>query len=210
MGDRWLFAALALVLAVPASASQTLRASKDFVVGDASEVRVDFPAGSLEIGTSPDSRLHATMTARCKFGHDCSRRAENLRLVSETHGRTLVVKLEGLAKFNNKGLEVTLRLAVPRELELDVEMGAGELDVRGAENDVTVDVGAGDVEIRIPQQAVRSVHVDVGVGDATFRAPHGRVRGGGWISKHLAWDDGAGDARVRVHLGVGDASVMLD
>ena len=51
-----------------------------------------------------------------------------------------MVKLEGLAKFNNRGLEVTLRLAVPRELELDVEMGAGELDVRGAENDVTVDV----------------------------------------------------------------------
>ena len=42
MGDRWLFAALALVLAVPASASQTLRASKDFVVGDASEVGSTF------------------------------------------------------------------------------------------------------------------------------------------------------------------------
>ena len=208
MNPRWMPALLVLALGTPAFASEKFTASKDFDAGDATGVRVRFPAGSLQIARSPDRRVHATMTARCKWG-DCSDRVEKMRLVSDQHGDRLDIKLEGL-NHHSSWLEVTLRLEIPRELDVDVDMGAGDLDVRGTEQDVNVELGAGDIDIRVPEQAVRSVVLDVGVGDATMRASRGRVRPSGWLGKHLDWDEGEGAARVRVHLGVGDASVMLD
>jgi hypothetical protein len=202
---------LLLALASPAAAGQLQTVSKTFSTESAANIEVGFPAGDLTITAGDGSEVAVDMTARC--GHDygtCAEQAREVRLTSEKRGGTLHFKLEGLRKVNSHGLSIDLRMRVPRSLALSVEMGAGDLEVRGMEGDVEVHLGAGHVDIRAPERAVHSVKLAVGVGDATMLRQRERHEGSGFISKTLRWRGGAGPAGVQVDVGVGDVDVRLE
>ena len=199
-----------LALATPAGAKDVMTASKTFGAGTAETVYIDFPAGDLVITEGSASDVRATMTARCAHGgRRCVEQAQWVRLVSETTGKTLRLELQGVPKFNNHGLSIELRLEVPRTLAASVKMGAGELDISGLERGVDVHMGAGDVKIRMPEPAVRSVRLKVGIGETVLSRPGERRNGSGFLGKALRWE-GLGSADVAVHLGVGDIGVTLE
>jgi hypothetical protein len=187
--------------------------TKTFKTDGAHDLRIDFPAGELTIVAADVVDVSATMTARCNDSDDysdCEERAERVRLLSDVQGGTLRLKLEGLPKANRHGFSIELRLEVPKSLGLSVDMGAGEVDIRGMEDDVTVELGAGDATVHAPEQSIHSVRLTVGLGDATLVHGHDRIEGKGFISKSLRWHEGRGPARIEVDLGVGDIDVALD
>ena len=91
-------------------------------------------------------------------------------------------------------------------------MGAGEVRISGLGRDLNVELGAGDIEIRMPEDAVRSVELQAGVGDAQLRRTRGSVETARahLIGASVRWNEGRGDARVQAQVGAGDVDLVLD
>jgi hypothetical protein len=190
--------------------SATRSVSESFATAGARGVAIHFPVGDLSIEAADVDAVQATLIAHCRFGgKGCERRTERLRLVSKRRGERLDLKLEGYPRFDLGGLQVELRLLVPRSFRIEVHMGVGAAELRGLDRDVEVHMGVGDVEIHAPGQSVGSVQAHVGIGDAQLSHDGRRIDGSGFIAQKLRWNEGAGRGRVEVHLGIGSVDVAL-
>jgi hypothetical protein len=136
--------------------------------------------------------------------------ADHLILDSDDTGGTLNLRLHKYPHWNNHGMTVIGTLSVPRALAVDIEMGVGELDITGIEGDLDIQLGVGDAEVRALRSRAGHVTVDTGIGDADIRGGGSGTRSRGFIGSHAVWDEGQGRASVRLHVGVGDASVSLE
>lgn len=206
------FAAAALLVALPVAADEVIRTiDRQISAADASRIHLEFPVGELKIeaGTGREVEVHVDLKCDSSRKTRCIEATKAITLVA-TPGERLHVELKGWPKSGSRGMEADVRVTVPRDLPLQAELGVGELGVSGMEADLSVDLGVGDVEIVMPESAVRSVSIDTGVGDATVYAASQRIEGSGFISKDVKWTKGEGKARVSVDLGVGDAQVRLE
>src|SRR6185503_15127457 len=105
-------------------------------------------------------------------------------------------KFKGIPKTESHGLQVSARLLVPRALATRIEMGVGELKVREMHGQLDLDLGVGEVDVRGPEHAYRSARAETGVGDASVRTRAGQVRDRGFIGRSALWDDGAGAGAI--------------
>ena len=125
----------------------------------------------------------------------------------------LVHQLVGLSvEGGDLTLESLLVVVRLRSRELAVNMTAGELHVSGVDACLSVDMGAGDVEIQAPADMVGRVALDAGIGDAhlsvgesSYEAPRSWL-----IGAELLWEQGTGPCDLVVDLQAGDINVSLD
>lgn len=203
--------AAALLIALPAAADEVVRTlERQFSAAEATRIHLEFPVGELKIeaGSGREVEVHVDLKCDSKRKTRCVEATKVIELVGST-GDRLHVELKGWPKSGSRGMEADVRVTVPRDLPLQADLGVGELGVSGMEADLSVDLGVGDVNIVMPESAVRSVSVDTGVGDANVYAAGQHIEGSGFISKDVKWTKGEGKARVSVDLGVGDAEVRL-
>ena len=89
----------------------------------------------------------------------------------------------------------------------------GDLTLGDMSGDVRADVGVGEVRVRTQEEYVASVDLEVGVGGASMRPdPRRRSRERSWgikLGDDLRWNDGDGEAHIRIDVGVGDIDVRL-
>ena len=176
-----------------------------------SAVDLNFAAGALNIDGTDGSTVRLRVRARCddESDHRCAEVLERLRVHSRVDGDCLRLEVRGLSDGRLRDLDLEATLEIPRTIALDLDMGAGELEIDGLESGIDVDLGAGEAAIRIPERAVRSVEMTVGLGEASL------VRGGRRqefvriLSSPVRWEDGTGRSRVDISLGVGEAEVTL-
>ncbi len=201
---------LALSAALPARAENLGTLEASWPAGGIQRVKVEFPVGDLDVIATDAPTVRALMTVRCRGGgRGCVQRSKRLRLVSNQRGGTRFVKVEGFPKFSNLGIQVSLRVEVPRSRAVDLEMGVGDLNVDGIEGDVSAELGVGDVEVSMRERDVNSVRLAVGIGDASLdRAAH-RQQVSGFLGKKVHWSEGSGRSHVSVDLGIGDISMRL-
>ena len=177
----------------------------------ARRIALDLPPGEIRIEPSPDGRLRVELGVYCAFdGERCDERAAKLSLATEVDGNTLRFRVDGMPAVNARGLNLRGRIQVPRATTLEVNLGAGELKIRGIEGDLDVDVGAGEIEIDLRERDVRSVRVGVGIGEATLSVSGHTIEGSGWLGHRVRWGEGSGPSRIAVNLGVGEVHVGLD
>ena len=174
-------------------------------------VKIEFAVGELKIVPGNDSNVRFEISIRCKNESEsrCEELANHLRFESDDRNGTLYLKLDRYPKWC-KNFNVTGTLTLPRTLPLDVEMGVGQLSITGLENDIEVDLGVGEADIRTSRALANSVSVDTGIGDASIRGAVGEIERRSFIGSHASWDAGRGRSAVRLHVGVGDATVRLD
>ena len=198
--------------AAPSRAAMLVTDPHDFPVTEKHRVRLEFPVGELRVIPSDESRVRFDIKVRCRHASDerCAELADQLILDSDDTGGTLNLRLHKLPHWNNHGMTVIGTLAVPRALAVDIEMGVGELTISGIEGDLDVQLGVGDAEVRALRAHAGHVSVDTGIGDADIRGGGSGTRSRGFIGSHAVWDEGQGRASVRLHVGVGDASVRLE
>jgi hypothetical protein len=215
-GGRALAAAAAAVLviptALPAQAGARDRidvADKIVDVDGAGRVKLDFPAGQCTVLGTDDDRVRLEVWAECKGGSRCADRVERIRVRSDHDGDAVRFAVDNYPKIDTN-FHLEAMLYVPEHLALDVDMGAGELEIRHVGDDLQAELGAGSVQVRLDERLVRSVSLDVGVGDASLRRPGRSHHGKGWLGKSVHWDQGQGRARVKIDVGVGEASVRLE
>ncbi len=206
-----LIAALLACGVAPAGADNLGTLEGKWPVGNTEEIRVQFPIGELVLESTDEPEIRALLGVRCRHGRpSCIERSKRLRLVTQLAGRTRQIRLEGMPKFGSHGLEVSLHIAVPKVLAVDAEMGVGSCRAEGILRDLHVELGVGDVNVLMSERDVRSVQLTVGVGDATLHHGSRAQAVSGFLGRKVRWNQGAGEARVSVELGVGDVDVRLD
>ena len=206
-----LIAALAVVAPAAARAQNLGTLEGSWPAADLDAIRVHFPVGDLILESSDDAQIHAELSVRCRHGgRSCQDRARQLRIITQVTGKTRRIDLEGMPKFGSHGLETTLRIAVPKTLAVDADMGVGDCRVDGLMRDVRVELGVGDVTVQAKERDVKSVRLTVGIGDATLHHGGNAQAVSGLLGRKVRWTDGTGDSNVSVELGVGDIDVRLN
>lgn len=203
---------LLAALSLPSGAAERTISGSWRLAGD-QDVRVDFPVGELRLTGVAGDAVEVDLDVRCKRSTSrCREAMEKIELVAHEGERRLTLEIARHPKWLWDNLELTGEIALPSARDLTVDMGVGELEIDGLAADLTVDMGVGEVWIRMPTAAVRSLHLDAGVGEANARFPDGWIEGSRpfLVGSEIVWDDGPGDARVRVDLGVGEVDVRLE
>jgi hypothetical protein len=206
------FAGLCLVAATATHAAVFETDSHTFPVTASHRVHLEFPVGQLKVIPSDGARVQFDLRVRCRGRSEerCQELADHLVLESEDRGGTLHLKLDNYPKWNNHDMTVIGELRVPRALAVRVEMGVGELDIEGLEGDLSVDLGVGDADIRMPRTRASDIEVEAGIGEASIRGGGANTASRGLIGSHASWSGGGGRSSVRLHVGVGDAEVRLE
>ncbi len=204
--------AAALLWVAPASADELVRTlDKQLSAQNSAGISLDFPVGELIVEGTTGRQVQVQVELECDSMRKsrCVEATKGIEVISTVSADRLRVGLKGWPKSGTRGMEATFRVSVPRDLPLRVDLGVGEIRISGVENDLDVDLGVGEANITMPESAVASVSVDTGVGESNLSAQGQRWESSGFISKELDWRKGSGKAKVRVDLGVGEASVKL-
>jgi hypothetical protein len=155
-------------------------------------IRMQLAAGDYKIGGSPDDKI------RVEWRADRADQGVNVRADAEIRGTTAVISTGGF----KDGVHFTI--AVPARSDIDVEMTAGDLDVRGIEGNKKVESWAGDVTVEVGQPTqYRSVEASVRAGDLNAR-PFNVSKGG--LMRSFSWK-GSGPYSLAVKLFAGDLTL---
>jgi hypothetical protein len=204
--------AWALLPLSPAAADEPIRTLRQEVSLDgATAAQVKVGVGDVRVTGSRRGNASVTVDIRCSLSdrERCRERAGHIGLEIRRDGDWLVLAVEGFPRLGGGGLSADVAVELPAGLRFQADLGVGDVEVRGLESDVEVDVGVGDVTLELPAGKVRSVELDTGVGDAVLDVEGGRVTGAGLVAKGLDWSRGKGEAHVNVNSGVGDITVEL-
>jgi hypothetical protein len=204
---------VSIALAAPLAAGVDRKLDESFDLRSAGQLRVDFEVGELDIEAWDGQQVEVELELRCrKRSASCERRLEDVEILSDWRGDRLEVSFEGLSKRVSNKMEVEALIRVPESVELSVDMGIGDLDIRGILHDVFVDMGIGDVSLSLPESAVRAVYLDAGIGESRIWGSHGRVDSSRpfLIGSEVEWESGDGNSEIVVDLGIGEVSVHLD
>ncbi|MDH3402144.1 MAG: hypothetical protein OEP45_00910 [Acidobacteriota bacterium] len=178
------------------------------------EVRIDFPVGELTIEGVSGAELSIEVTGRCKrHTESCDEHLDEVELEVRERRGSVVVEVAPYSKWRWwDSLELEAWRRHPADRPLAVDMGVGELTVKGTQGDLELDLGVGEASVELAARFVRSVHVDAGIGDTELLVPDGWVDGerSFLIGSEASWRDGTGAARIYVDVGVGEAVVRLD
>ncbi len=200
-----------LVLALPAHALDLRADTKAYPTDGLRALHLTLPAGEVLIEGTDDDHARITVGVHCD-GHSserCRELARKLELESRRDGDALVLEVRDEAKWRRGNAHVRFEVQVPRRLALEVEFGAGELEVIDVGRDIDVEMGAGEATFRLREADVSSVRATVGVGEASLRSGDRTYPSRGFISRTLNWEGDRGIAHVKVALGAGEVSFRL-
>lgn len=164
------------------------------------KLTIENPAGSLEITGWGEPRVELVATKRARSEGDLQEIDVEIR--EEPDG----VRIRSLhSEIVSKWL-VDYRLKVPYGVALEIDQGAGEITIADYAGSITVDLGAGDLnlkEVRAPE-----ISLDVGAGNVDAVVLE---------SQRIEIDLGTGDLDLRlppdasfaveVRVGVGDLTI---
>ena len=208
-----LAAVAALCVAAPAGADSYLQAGpKELPLEGASRLRLEFPVGRLTLEGDDGGTVRVLVRVECRERNyqDCKREANRIRIDHRRSGDRLVIEFEGIRKeFGSPRVNVQVEVLVPRELASSVEMGVGELRVSGMRGDLDLELGVGELSVKVDEDGYRDAEAECGVGDATIRTEKGDVRERGFIGHTAHWSEGDGKSIVHGHVGIGEATITL-
>lgn len=155
-------------------------------------VRMRLAAGDYKITGAPDDKI------RVEWRADRAEQAATLKADAEIKGTTAVISTGG---FKN-GIHFTISL--PARSDIDIDLSAGDLDLRGIEGNKRIDTWAGDVTIEVGQPDLyRRVDASVRAGDLNAR-PFNVSKGG--LMRSFSWT-GKGPYTLAVKLFAGDLTL---
>lgn len=138
-----------------------------------------------------------------------------------------ILRIEVETDSDDRHFEENWTLELPARLDFNLDLGVGDVDVRGLAGGLTVDIGVGDL---VAEEVSGDLEIDIGVGGASIRAAavnYGSVDGSGgvgdteltvsgekisssgFIGRSANWT-GNGDHVIEISVGVGDAKVTLE
>jgi hypothetical protein len=181
---------------------QRERVEETFSLGTAPDLEITDFAGSVTIraGDGDAVRVVATKKASSQSRLD--------RIDVDMNARSGGLKIETRKLFNTGNASVDLEITAPAGSRVTVDTGAGEIDIRGVTGRIDLHSGAGTVAVRGAQGPVQ---VDLGAGQIDYEGtPSGDCRfqtGAGEIIIRLPEDP---NVRIDVGTGLGTVAVEFD
>lgn len=216
---RRFLVSLIMISAAPLhAADRTLHFSQP--VGDLEAVTLEVGAGDVTVTGCDCNEITAEVTVTGKRWQ-----LEDLDLEAQTTGKTLKLSLSP-RKYSGKKAGEDWTLKLPRQLNLSVEAGVGDVRIRGMNGELEVqlgvgdvvitelvsnlvaETGVGDVEVRGSWAAVGRMRLNAGVGSVTVHTPEGKLSGHGIVSESLV-KKGPGKSNISITTGVGDITLIL-
>jgi len=231
MSRHWFLAFAIAALAVPTQAATTRTLADEVPAAGIERLQLESGVGDVEIVASDRDTVALEVVLKPRRGGIFSsmtraeREVDEARLEVTTDRGTLSLSIA--SSSSERRFEERWSVQVPARLALDLTVGVGDVQVRGAAGGVTLESGVGDVLLGV---AGGDVALEVGVGDVAVTAPadgYGRVdcsggvgegrvtvrgttvEGGGFVGHSTTWK-GDGPARLKLEVGVGDARVTLE
>jgi hypothetical protein len=184
--------------------------SQSYFAGDAQRVKIHLTFGSLEVEGTSERNAEVELTIQCRRDdvEKCRSRAERIRLQPSISKGTLHLNLKNTPRGQAQGLDAVMKVRLPSNLGLEVDISGGDVTVHGMTSDLEIDSGGGDVEATFPQDRVEYVKIDVGFGHASLWTKDGnRIEGSGF-PRSITWRS-TGTAKVEVDMGGGGAEIRL-
>ena len=232
MKRSWIVLAIALAIATPLSAAAPRILDGRVPAADLETVRIDAGVGDIDITVvGGTDEVAVTVELKARRGGFFSSLKKAQAEVDEAELRLDVsrgvLRLKISTEIDDRHFEERWTVELPARLGCDLDLGVGDIDVRGLSGDLTVDLGVGDVEA---VTVSGDVNIDIGVGEASVEAAaadYGRVDGSGgvgnaqltvrgekisssgFVGKSAKWT-GPGDRVIEISVGVGDAKVTLE
>ena len=205
--------ALAATLATPARANDYLEADpKTFDLEGARRIRIEFPVGKFTLEGDDGHTVRVQVRVDCKNADhsECQDEARRIRVDHSVASGQFRLDFSGVHKdWSGHHVSVEAHVLVPRSIAAELNMGVGKADVNGLQRDLDLELGVGEMSVRAQQADFRDVEAESGVGDASIETRKGHVRERGFIGHTARWSDGSGPSFIRVHVGVGQATVNL-
>jgi hypothetical protein len=158
----------------------------------AGTIRMQLAAGDYRVSGRADERIRVSWRA------DRPEQGANVKSDADVRGNTAVITTGG---FRN-GVHFTID--VPARSDIEIDLSAGDLEVRGIEGSKRVESWAGDVTIDVGQpEQYKSVEASVRAGD--LRAEPFKVSKGG-LMRSFTWT-GKGAYSLKAKLFAGDLTL---
>lgn len=166
---------------------------------------LDVPVGEInvKVAEGTDISLVVELEADKNWlgrSSDISDASINLR----EKGSTLRLKVE-LEDDDNVKQSWTVKM--PAEMAATFNLGVGAVDVTDLTSDIKVDVGVGDIDIKVDTSLYASIKLDAGVGDTSIKGGKGRYQQERVLITSSSELDGSGKAELEANVGVGDIEV---
>ena len=178
----------------------TERTEQVYTVGQSPLLEVDSFAGNVTVRTGESGRIRAVVTKNARNSAGLQR----IRVDFDQGDNGLRIRASrptGLSANES----VNLVLYVPADARLDLDTGAGNIEVDGVEGEIVAHTGAGNVHV---WGAAARVELDTGAGNIDYQGePWGEATfetGAGNISLHLPADV---SAEIELHTGIGNISL---
>jgi hypothetical protein len=210
--SRLILVVLASLLVAPPAEARVLRSQpRVFPAENLASVRLDFPVGQLKVEGSESDKVRVTLYLHCdRDKRWCEEKAAEVDLDSRVSGDELVIEVEQDSWWSRGGdFWIEAVVQIPRDLELDIQMGVGEMTVEGMRGHMRVRLKVGEVSIQVPEASVKRVQGSVGIGDATIDRREGVSTVSGLLGRDVRWSEGVGPARVDASVGIGELTLRL-
>ena len=176
-------------------------------------IRIDISVAELSIEATDRADIGIDLTVGCRWHfNNCDDALEDLEIASRSSSRRLTLELTGLRRWHGSLMEIEGTIEIPRSSALEVKMGVADLRIRGVEQDLRIDLGVGELDLRLPEASFGEAFVDVGIGKVRFLGagePHDDRRSY-LVGNEVHWSDGAGQAELDIEVGVGEVQVRLE
>ena len=146
------------------------------------------------------------------------REVDEAELRTDASRGTLDLEIE--TRSDDRHFEEQWTIELPARLAFDLELGVGDVEIRGLvgvgdvlvegiAGDVSIELGVGDASVRGAAADYGSVEGSGGVGDARLTVKGERISSSGFVGHSAEWT-GDGDHFIEISVGVGDARVTLE
>ena len=186
--------------------------------GQVQRVLIDIPTGSFTIRNGGNDHIGVSGVA----SRDYDGQAEGKwaqKVVDATSVEVYVNGTEAVVrrKFGRnasswraqKFTGIDLRLDLPRGVDVEFDTTAGEVDIAGDFGDVTVDLRAGEVDVKVPRANVREVNASCRIGEVRTHLGTEVITREGVLPGRTRYFNAAGRSHVNVHVTAGEVDVTL-
>ncbi|HVE71372.1 MAG TPA: hypothetical protein VNI54_08400 [Thermoanaerobaculia bacterium] len=181
-------------------------------------VLVDIPAGSFTIRNG--SATHIGVSGIATRDYDGHReRIWAQKVVNDISVEVFVNGAEAVVRRRfgrnadsfraQKFTGIDLRLDLPPGIDVEFNTMAGEVDMDGDFGDVSIDLRAGEIDLRIPRAKVRELNASCRLGEVRANLGTEIVSKEGILPGRTHYFNAKGKTHVNVHVTAGEIDVTL-
>jgi hypothetical protein len=216
---KLLILAAALALATSVLAEDVEHKFQSAVArGQVQRVRIDIPFGSFTIRNGGGERIAVSgVTSRDYDGQ--RERIWAQKVVNDTSVEVAVSGHEAVVrrKFGRnasswrarKFTGLDLRVELPPGVDVEFNTSAGEVNMDGDFGDVTIDLRAGEIDLRVPRARVREMNASCRIGEVRTNLGTEVITREGILPGRTHFFNAKGKTHVNVHVTAGEVDVTL-